>query len=330
MPYEKIFDPEKYVKTIETPAETALLRAGDRRDGEVYVYDAAAEVAGAVDEIVLAVNVAISTKRPLLIYGPPGSGKSSLAPHVARCLGWRFHHTVITSRTQARDLLYRFDSVRRLNDAQIEGSLNENMEAYIEPGILWWAFNPQSAKRRGLRQDKKLTFNEAVEPDIQLDHNQAVVLIDEIDKADPDVPNNLLVPLGSYTFKIHETEEEVKIRNTPLVVLTTNDERELPKAFIRRCVVLTLKAPKPDRLIAIAQSHFGTDETKLYTDIVPWIEKAAVENKTQKLPQPSTAEYLDAISACLRLKVQVGEDSEEWKKIYSFVLRKRSDMDEKK
>jgi MoxR-like ATPase len=329
MPYEKIFDPNKQAKGINKNAQQDQRRAGDRRDGEVYVYEGAVDT-GAVDEIVLAVNVALSTGRPLLIYGPPGSGKSSLAPHVARCLGWRFHQAVVTSRTQARDLLYRFDSVRRLNDAQIEGALNKNLEAYIEPGVLWWAFNPVSAKRRGLPDDQELTFSEGAEPGDQPQHDHAVVLIDEIDKADPDVPNNLLVPLGSYSFKVLETEREVKIRHTPLVIITTNDERELPKAFIRRCVVLTLKAPKTERLVEIARTHFGESGEALYRDIARWVEKAGEENKARKAPAPSTAEYLDAVNACAKLKIRVGEDSDEWKKVYAAVLRKRPEMDEKK
>lgn len=327
MPYEKIFDPDKQAKAIKGTTQQDPPRTGDRRDGKVYVYE---DTAAGVDEIVLAVNVALATCRPLLIYGPPGSGKSSLAPHVARCLGWRFHQTVVTSRTQARDLLYRFDSVRRLNDAQITGSLNENLEAYIEPGVLWWAFNQQSAIRRGLPDDKQLTFKEAVEPGDQPSQDHAVVLIDEIDKADPDVPNNLLVPLGSYHFKVHETEREIRMHQAPLVIVSTNDERELPKAFIRRCVVLTLKSPSSDRLVQIAQSHFGASNIKIYRDVVQWVEKATEENKTRKLPPPSTAEYLDAVNACINLKIKVGENSEEWKKLYASVLRKRSEMDEKK
>jgi MoxR-like ATPase len=315
MTYKKIFDPTAPPAAAPPGPRRAPSRAGDLRDGEVYVYE---------DEIVLAVNVALATGRPLLLYGPPGSGKSSLAPHVARRLGWRYHAAVITSRTQARDLLYRFDAVRRLGDAQTEDGINPNPAAYVEPAALWWAFDRRSARRRGTLEGEG-GVPEAVEPNRaeQPDRAEAVVLLDEIDKADPDVPNNLLVPLGSYTFRVHELERDIKVGATPLLFITTNDERELPRAFVRRCVTLTLKAPTRDRLVEIAEAHFGPGHRKLYEEVSRLVAEEEERARARKLPAPSTAEYLDAVSACRRLKVVPGKG--EWERIFSMVLRKRAE-----
>lgn len=311
MSYTKLFDPEA------APADgRPSARAGDLRDGEVYVYE---------PEIVLAVNVALATGRPLLLYGPPGSGKSSLAPHVARCLGRRYHAAVVTSRTQARDLLYRFDSVRRLGDAQTDQGINPNPAAYVEPGVLWWAFDRQSARRRGTEGTEGLGVPDAVEPNQagQPDRDEAVVLVDEIDKADPDVPNNLLVPFGSYTFRVHELERDIRVRTPPLLVITTNDERELPRAFLRRCVTLTLKSPTRERLVEIATAHLGAGHLKLYEEVAQLVSEEEERARTRKLPPPSTAEYLDAVQACFQLKVEPGKG--EWSDIFSMVLRKRAE-----
>ena len=150
------------------------------RDRDVYVFD--------TDErIVLAVNVAMSIRRPLLIYGPPGCGKSSLAPNVARILRRRYYEEVISSRTEAQDLLWIFDAVRRLRDAQANRELGGD-SAYTEPGAIWWAFDRRSALEQGGTE-------QAQDPAVDL-KAPAVVLLDEIDKADPDLPNNLLLPLA--------------------------------------------------------------------------------------------------------------------------------------
>jgi MoxR-like ATPase len=315
MPYKKIFDPDQ--PTPPPPEQPAQLRSGDNRDGQVYVYE---------DDIVLGVNIAIATGRPLLLYGPPGSGKSSLAAHVARCLGWRYHPVVITSRTQARDLLYHFDVVRRLSDAQTDEGVNEDIAAYIEPGALWWAFDRHGAARRGVAGEGPLPFKGAREPqaDRQPDREECVVLIDEIDKADPDVPNNLLVPLGSYTFRVHELDREIGVKSTPLLVITTNDERELPKAFLRRCVILTLKAPKKRRLVEIAEVHFDPPhDSKLYEEVAGLVKQEEKKSKERKSPPPSTAEYLDALFACRKLGVRPGADG--WDAVFQTILDKRAE-----
>jgi MoxR-like ATPase len=217
----------------------------DRGDGRVYVMPY---------ELEFAVKVALATGRPLLLRGMPGSGKSSLAPFIARQLGWRYYEHVVTYRTQPRELLWTFDSVRRLGDAQVAVSRGERPDdaSYVQPGVLWWALAPRSARRRGRSEGTEVTDPcpdpfEKINRERSPDH--AVVLIDEVDKADPDVPNSLLVPLGLRRFRVTEIGEEIlpeqpgaAPRSTQengrqarhLVVLTTNEERELPQALLRR------------------------------------------------------------------------------------------------
>lgn len=316
MAYKKEFDP---ATQDHAPAAPPTRKLGDRRDGEVHICNSETE---------LAVNVALATGRPLLIFGPPGSGKSSLAPFVARCLNWRYYPAVISSTMQARDLQWSFDTIRRLNDAQPNATLKP-MASYIEPGVLWWAFNRDLAMRRGLKEDRARTAGVAppVEPGVweKRDPTRAVVLLDEIDKADPDVPNNLLVPIGSHQFAVDELGIAVEAEHPPLVLITTNDERELPKAFLRRCVVLSLSPPD---LVPVAEKHFGNEGTRaLYEAVAERVAEIAKENKAKRLPEPSTAEYLDAVSACVNLGIT--PQSPEWVFVATAALSKRSAEREK-
>jgi len=320
--YKKIFDPGE--AQVFGGAEGA---AGDRRDGLVYVYD---------QEIVLAVNVALATSRPLLVRGPSGSGKSSLARNVARFLGWRYYEEVISSRTQARDLLWRFDTLRRLNDAQAQRLKKEVY--YVEPGVLWWAFHPESARRRGLSASglkvlaPKGEAKEflAADPNKGDAHERAVVLLDEIDKADPDTPNNLLVPLGSFQFFVTEAEADVKVEpaKAPLVVITSNDERELSNAFLRRCVMLNLQAPGRARLVEIARTHFGDKHEDLYDKVARRMttrkkgEGEEEEESNGGAPRPSAAEFLDTVRACIELGVWPEAKDKTWKALSRVTLSK--------
>lgn len=263
------------------------------RKNSVYIYS---------EEIILAINIALATQRPLLIRGAPGSGKSSLAEDVALQFGWAFYEEVISSRTQAQDLLWRFDTLRRLNDAQAQ-QLNNSVLAYINPGVLWWAFDFESATRRGAPPN--MLIEEATCPGtITTNSKQSVVLLDEIDKADPDVPNNLLVPIGSLQFRVQESGFLVKAQNPPLIFITTNEERDLPKAFLRRCVILTLDHPKNDKLIEIAKAHFGNNDIELYEAIIEIMSKIVGYDKGNINSLPSTAEYLDTIRTCRELGVE--------------------------
>jgi MoxR-like ATPase len=286
----------------------------DLRDGSIYVCN---------DSTVLAVNVALCTHRPLLICGPSGCGKSSLAPFVARTMNWNYFEQAVTSRTQARDLQWSFDAVKRLRDAHA----NElrATAAYVEPGALWWAFNPDSARRRGIEGKLPRGVREACPMGVirGRDH-PSVVLLDEIDKADPDVPNDLLVVLGSQQIAVTESQCLVTPQQRPLVVITSNNERSLPRAFLRRCVVHSMKAHTAAELVEIGMVHFGeVDERKaLYTRLAEKVVELAEAAGSDSDPSPSTAEYLDAVLACIELGVEPG-DSLEWQAIESATMTKR-------
>jgi len=301
----------------------------DRRSGSVYVLDPGLQ---------LAIEVALVTGRPLLLRGRPGTGKSSLAAWVARNLNRCFYDFVVTARTRAEDLMYSFDSVRRLADAQarMKGDPDLNDFDYVEPRALWWAFNPETAKQRGAPAGKT-PKTAAVEPNEALNRTRkaghAVLLVDEIDKADPDVPNNLLVALGSFSFHVAETGITVGRNPTPatesmsrlLVIFTTNEERDLPDAFVRRCIVQWLSPPNADRLVEIAGKQMAGDLTtaanaalaRALAGKVEALAKTAIEEGRRP---PSTAEYLDALRACLRLKMTV--DTPAWQLVEKSVLRK--------
>lgn len=274
-----------------------------------YVYD---------DPTIVAVNVALATGRPLLLRGDPGSGKSTLARDVARLLGWRYYEKVVSSNVEADDMLWRVDHVRRIADAQasrLDAPRPAAIHDYIEPGVLWWAFDPDTARIRGARSAPAVP---AADPGRHfcdpgaVTTTRAVVLIDEIDKAEPDFPNDLLVPLGALAFSVQIADVHVPVAAgasmRPLVMVTTNEERDLPPAFLRRCVVLRLELPRGERLRAIARSHF--DEAEL-DDVVldrlieryEYLFGVAAEGK---LRRPSTAELLDAARALVQLKQDGG------------------------
>ena len=292
----------------------------DRRDGLVYVPP---------EGIPLAVEAALATGRPLLLRGDPGSGKSTLAAYVARSRGWRYYEHVVTSRTQARELLWTFDSVQRLGDAQVRAQGSELNDAdYVKPGVLWWAFAPESARRQATDP------NDEVNRERSPDH--AAVLIDEIDKADPDIPNGLLVPLGSRKFVVTETGQEVTKAAAPLdddggsrhlIIITTNEERELPQAFLRRCVVAWLEQPLGEQLTEIAKAHldtydggYTTEDIELIGALVDAFAKSRVHAQEVDIRRPSTAEFLDALRACRKLGITVGSD--DWKLLSELTLSK--------
>jgi MoxR-like ATPase len=288
MSYTRLFNPGVAPKPR---TRVSAGGTGDRRDGLVYVY---------TPEIELAVNVALATRRPLLVRGPSGSGKSSLARHVSRVLGWRYYEKVISSRTQAQDLLWEIDHLRRLHDAQAK-TLDQDLAVYVRPGILWWGFEPAGARQQAQRMP---AGGKPLDPNLEAEHDRAVVLLDEIDKADPDVPNNLLVPLGSFEFQVEGRAEPVRTtpKRAPLVFITTNDERDLPNAFLRRCVELVLHPPDRARLVAIGGKHFPRVPTPRLEQIAE-IVLAGAAGETAK---PSAAEYLDTVRACEELKVRPG------------------------
>jgi MoxR-like ATPase len=299
MGYQPLFNPPP-----AAPLPTD--RPGDRRDGSVYLY---------TPEIELAVNVALAAGRPLLVRGPSGGGKSTLAGHVARVLGWRYYEKVISSRTQAQDLLWEVDHLRRLQDAQLN-ELQGGIGSYLNPGVLWWGFDNTSA----LNHAKQGAASQ-MDPNLNLDASaaqRAVVLLDEIDKADPDVPNNLLVPLGSFQFQVEESAPvKISEESVPLVIITTNDERDLPPAFLRRCVELVLPVPDRQRLLEIGRLHWPETSVTLREKLADLVLSTPTGGPA---PAPSIAEYLDAIRACAKLGVE--PDSEHWENLIKATLWK--------
>jgi MoxR-like ATPase len=273
---------------------------GDQRGGALYIYR---------PNVKLAVNVALATGRPLLVRGAPGWGKSSLAGAVARFMGWRYLEKVISSRTQARDLMSEVDLVRRLSDAQAGGKVDPDWRRYVRPGVLWKAFDPVGARRqeeyfeKGATQDTAPPSADEVKP--------AVVLLDEMDKADPDVPNNLLVALGSLQFDVDEIGRlTVKAHRdaVPLIIVTTNDERDLPRAFLRRCVEIELPAldgPDPDGgqrkklLVEIGTQHLrGRLDRNFVSKVADVIaDEAQKAQADDGLQLPSPAEFIDTLRA---------------------------------
>ncbi|HEV2253435.1 MAG TPA: MoxR family ATPase [Streptosporangiaceae bacterium] len=295
--YRRIFDPAQRPGAAgDGPLVTGF---GDRRSAVDYVY---------TEQITLAVNVALATARPLLVRGPAGSGKSSLAADIAARMGWDFLAEVISSRTQARDLLWTFDAVQRLRDAQAQLPVSD-AAAYVRPGILWYALDPEGAAARAENPHSR-------------HRDGAVVLLDEIDKADPDTPNDLLVPLGSGTFYVTELKLDVTLQRPlrPLVVITTNDERELPKAFVRRCIVLDLPDPEMSWLVKVATNHFGPAEQALYRRVARFVIEVRERAVAEGARPPSTAEFLDALQACQHLEIRPGSTA--WSKVAVSTLEK--------
>ena len=267
-------------------------------------------------ELELAVNVALVCDRPLLLMGASGTGKSTLARFVAWCLRRDYAEHVMTSRTTAEDLKWRFDAVRRLQAAnQWKGTpLGGDVDRqFVTPGVLWEAFDPESANAvRGAASEghRPRQPRDRSEPSRDSFGNEGVVvLLDEIDKADPDVPNDLLVTLDQRGFHCADLDEPVSAApgRKIFVMITSNQERELPRAFTRRCIVANLPRHLPDARREIAALHHaGVGDAVLQPllkriDVV--FERLEAAARAQSVPLPSTAEYLDAVNACLGLEL---------------------------
>lgn len=271
------------------------------------------------EEAILAINVALSTNRPLLVKGLPGTGKSSIAKGIASTLGWQCLAQVVTSRTRARDLLWQFDAVKRLSDAQIRDRDLPPPETYVRPGVLWRAFDPSSAMLYPLAKNSQPAVNtQVVAPG-------CVVTIDEIDKADTELPNDLLDVIEHGRFTVDDLYPTLEVRGDRrkvLPVFATNGEREMPAAFVRRCVVLTLPAPDEDWLVRVAVLHRG-EECRQDARAVA---KLTIEvcKRAQELGQrlPGTAEFLDALQACQDLQIRPSSKSSGWLLVERVVLLK--------
>ncbi len=302
---------QRCTPSIATPS------GADRRDGMVYVYHHS--------DIQLAVNVALITGRPLLIEGPSGCGKSTLAFNAALSLGRKYYEFVVTNRSESQDLLWSIDNIRRLNDANVNRLQSD--QAYVEPGVLWWALDAASAAQRGTYGVLPMEQC-ASDPNRGAEGPGSVILIDEIDKADPDMPNGLLVPLGSLQFTVAPTQYTVRAETSPLIIITTNNERELPAAFLRRCVMLRIPPPSVETLIEIA-SAVDPDrdlDPAFLEDIARAVMRVDDHGEAQQIC--STAEYLDTVQACHELNIKPGD--EEFQRLTRMTLRNFGQNEERR
>lgn len=220
----------------------------------------------ATDDLQLAVNAAVTLQRPLLIKGEPGTGKTMLAEEVAGTMGKQLLSWHIKSTTKAQQGLYEYDAVSRLRDSQLGDDKVHDIKNYIKPGKLWEAFTSDE---------------------------QVVLLIDEIDKADIEFPNDLLVELDKMQFSVYETGETVTAKQRPIIIITSNNEKELPDAFLRRCFFHYIKFPDKKTMEAIIQVHFpDLKKDLLNTALETFFEVRDIPGLKKR---PSTSELIDWI-----------------------------------
>jgi MoxR-like ATPase len=218
----------------------------------------------ATDDLKVAVNAAVALERPLLVKGEPGTGKTVLAQEVAHALGAPLIEWHVKSTTKALQGLYEYDAVSRLRDSQLGDERVKDIRNYIRRGKLWDAF---------------------VSPE------RPVLLIDEIDKADIEFPNDLLLELDRMEFFVYETGETIKAAKRPIVIITSNNEKELPDAFLRRCFFHYIRFPDEDAMRAIVDVHFPDIKQRLVAEALRlFYEIRAVPGMKKK---PSTSELLD-------------------------------------
>lgn len=285
-------------------------------------------------EQVWAINGAIAAGRPLLVKGEPGTGKSQLARAAAKVLKRAFVSITVNNATEGEELFWFYDSVRRLADAQVAGTKQEkhidlDHKHFISPGPLWWCFDWQSAGNQhsvGGKGKKKPSLMEECSPE-----NGVVMLIDEIDKADSAVPNSLLEALGNGAFTVFHTGEEVHNSTPalpPLIIVTSNEERDLPAPFLRRCLVLTLKLPaEQEELITFlkerGRAHFENRcAEEVLTKGAQLIANDRFDSERKNRYLPGQAEYLDLIRAVTDMSDSEKGQKEILEKISSFVLKK--------
>jgi MoxR-like ATPase len=224
----------------------------------------------ATQDLMLAVNAAITLKRPLLVKGEPGTGKTMLAEEVAQALDMPLLQWHIKSTTKAQQGLYEYDAVSRLRDSQLGEEKVKDIHNYIVKGVLWQAFTAEKP---------------------------VALLIDEIDKADIEFPNDLLRELDRMEFYVYETRETIRAKHRPLVIITSNNEKELPDAFLRRCFFHYIKFPDAQTMQAIVDVH--------YPGIKPALITAALDAfyEMRNLPglkkKPSTSELIDWLKLLL-------------------------------
>jgi MoxR-like ATPase len=218
----------------------------------------------ASDDLKLAVNAAIALEKPLLIKGEPGTGKTQLAEELAKALDTELFQWHIKSTTKAQQGLYEYDAVSRLRDSQLGEEKVHDIGNYIVKGKLWQAFEYEK---------------------------RPILLIDEIDKADIEFPNDLLQELDKMEFFVYETQEVVKAAQRPIVIITSNNEKELPDAFLRRCFFHYIKFPSKDEMAKIIDVHHPGVKQQLLTEALEVFFELRDVNGLKK--KPSTSELID-------------------------------------
>ena len=248
-------------------------------------------------ELMDAVNVSIALKKPLLIKGEPGTGKTMLAQAIADSMDMPLIIWSIKSTTKAQDGLYVYDTVQRLYDSQFgEGDVSD-IGQYIRLGKLGEAFTSEK---------------------------QPVLLIDEIDKADLEFPNDLLWELDRMEFYINETKETITTKNRPIVIITSNAEKELPDAFLRRCIFHYIEFPDEEKMQEIIQVHYGDIDGKLMNNALEAFYEIRKMDDLQK--KPSTSELLDWIQALMVSGIKV-DDLKERMPFIGVLLKKNEDIE---
>ncbi|MEP0392699.1 MAG: MoxR family ATPase [Erythrobacter sp.] len=224
----------------------------------------------ATDDLKIAVDAAVTLRRPLLVKGEPGTGKTVLAHEISKALGAPMIEWNIKSSTKAQQGLYEYDAVARLRDGQLGDERVHDISNYIKKGKLWEAFTSK---------------------------HLPVLLIDEIDKADIEFPNDLLQELDRMSFDVYETQERIEAQDRPIVVITSNNEKELPDAFLRRCFFHYIKFPDRDTMSSIIDVHFpGIQKTLVKKAMDIFYELREVPGLKKK---PSTSELLDWLKLLL-------------------------------
>lgn len=268
------------------------------------------------DRQIVAALTALEINRPLLVRGEPGCGKTQLARATAQVLRMPLVTLVVNERTEAEDLFWRYDALRRLSDANNPTTDLADERHYLSPGPLWWALNHESAKNdcKG-RQSGEPYLGEA--DDQRSFDNGVLLLIDEIDKADRAVPNSLLEALGNYSFNVPYLDKRIECKGRePLIIITTNNEQDLPPAFERRCLTLDLSLPSgkksgdKDRFIALLERRGQALFAKEFNEDLDIFRRVAeqVWEKRQALRQagelrlPGQAEYLDHLEAIIAIR----------------------------
>ena len=253
------------------------------------------------DDLTLAVNASITLERPLLVKGEPGTGKTELARQIAESLSLPIIEWNIKSTTKAQQGLYEYDAVSRLRDSQLGDERVKNIKNYIKKGKIWEAFEANS---------------------------KAVLLIDEIDKADIEFPNDLLQELDKMEFFVYETGETIRATNRPIVIITSNNEKELPDAFLRRCFFHFIKFPEKETLEEIVNVHFPKVKKNLLNAALhQFFEVREVPGLKKK---PSTSEMLDWLKLLLVEELEADDLKMDGKnilpKLHGALLKNEQDV----